>query len=339
MLSGKRFAGSIIDEGVDEQPSRNGENRFQHPNKQSWWLAVSSRLPIHRSGVTMRVERFSSVESYTQTVNSQNFSKRDYGAMAYGHSHQSEGQHWDAGVGFNRAIVMATEGDRTLVESTSADVDRLVTDFQIRQEPRRSYANSVAGSRVSVPEYLGGSPFCMKRRMPREMSNRSINIYVCTTCAAGIPARLMLKRGATILALLEFLQLSQVSVELYLTAETHGNTDGDFTQVIQVESHPLDLSTAGFAIAHPAFARQITYAMAYAMDGFNGQWPSSHYQRSKWWRGGENKEDAYVTLVRQAIGMQAGDIYIPAPVLQDEEIIARPENWLSKRIETIKESL
>jgi hypothetical protein len=131
----------------------------------------------------------------------------------------------------------------------------------------------------------------------------------------------------TILALLEFLQLSQVSVGLFLLAETHGNTDGDLIQVIQVESSPLDLSTASFAIAHPSFARQLTYAMAYKMDGFNGMWGSLYNHRD------------YVKLLGKAIGMTELDVYVEPPKSWDQLIMNNPEKWLEQRIQTIKEHL
>lgn len=284
----------------------------------------------------MRVERFPSVENYADQVErqmalskSRSYGSYDYYGSSYGGP--SQGQSWDAGVGYAQAIQLAKKGDPLLVSKSSDQLDRLVNEYKLREEVRTSYKRSVMGTRVNVPEYLSGSPLCMRRKQASEMQVRSVSIYVSTTCAAGITADQMLKRGSTIMALLEYLQMSQVAVQLYLLAETHGATDGDFIQVIQVESSPLDLSTASFAIAHPAFARQITYAMAYAMDRFNGQWPRS--------RGYGGTSDAWEKLLSSAIGMTADDIYVPAPSWYDEEIIARPEQWLDAKIRKIKGSI
>jgi|SRR5665213_898085 len=273
----------------------------------------------------MRVERFDSVESYAAKVASQNFTYRGrLSYHSYGPGHGSRGHDWDAGLGFDQAIHLAKNGDPAMVSKYSDAVDKLVDDYQINQDNRKAYVSSVAGSRVSVPEYLGGSPRCMKRRAVREMSVRSVNVYVATTSWAGFRADDLLKRGYTILALLEYLQMSQVAVELYLTSELDGQTDGDFIQVVKVESHPLDLSTAGFAIAHPAFPRQIMYGMAYVMDGFSGGFARSQYDAN------------YVERLGKAIGMKPGDIYVPTSKFGDDIIISKPEEWLAKHIENIK---
>jgi hypothetical protein len=272
----------------------------------------------------MRIERWYGVENYAKAVEAQDW-KRSY---SYGPGKGSGYGSWDDNVGWDATMEFTKHGDPKLVSKVSDTVDKLVENFQITQVARKQYISSIAGSRVSVPEYLAGSPFCMKRRVPREMAVRSINIYVSTTCAAAIDAKNMLKRGATILALLEYLQVTQVAVGLYLLAETYGRTDGDFIQVIQVESDPLDLSTAGFAIAHPSFARHLTYGMAERMDGFNGAWGVEH--------GTYGESKTYTKHLAEKLGMGADDIYIPSPTWRDEMIISKPDEWLAARIEKIQ---
>lgn len=286
----------------------------------------------------MRVERFPSVEAYASTVEetqNRKSSGSSYDSY-YGDSYSgaSQGYSWDGGLGFRDAIRMSKEGDPTIVSKYVSTVDKLVNEYQFRNDNRTGYRPSVAGSRVSVQDYLAGSPTCMRRRVPQEMQNRSVSIYVSTTCAGGIPADKMMVRGATILSLLEFLQTSQVSVELFLLAETHGRTDGDLIQVIQVESHPLNLSTAGFAIAHPAFARRITYCHAYNIDGFNGQWGRS---QSAYYSSGTG--GTYAEKLSKAIGMGPSDIYVPAPKYDDGDIFVNPDKWLEERIVTIKDGM
>lgn len=208
-----------------------------------------------------------------------------------------------------------------------------VEDMTIRSgmtvEQWKSINNpSIAGSRVDVQAYLAGSPMSMRRKVANDLQVRSVNIYVSTTCAGIISAANMLKRGSTIIALLQFLQMQQIAVELYLLAETHGRTDGDFVQVIQVESHPLNLSTASFAIAHPAFARQITYAVAYKLDGFNGHWGRA--------RGETGTSKKYQQLLADEIGLLPDDIYVPAASYYDSDIMNSPDKWLEKQIIKIK---
>ena len=278
----------------------------------------------------MRVDRYDSLSQYTDAVETQRWNfTGDYG-------HGSKRSEWDAGVGYREAIRRTREGDPSLVGQYADKVDRMVSEFKMHDEQRAAYVPSVAGSRVVVPEYLGGSPMCMRRRQKRDIQTRSVNIYVNTTCHAVVPADNMLKRGASILALLEFLQMSQVSVELYLTAELGAAREHDYIQVIHVESHPLDLSQAAFAIAHPAFARQITYAMASAKVGFTGSFPYSWDggDRSRQW--GRGEAGTYEPKLRAAVGMQPQDIYIPMPGMWTSEIMDSPETWLENRIRTLR---
>lgn len=282
----------------------------------------------------MRVERYESVESYAKICLQKKEEwfrrggrdyldlfgeSRDKGYRGYGNN-----MSWDLGVSYNQAIQLATKGDHSLVAKCAAQVDDLVNRFTIRQETKARYRPSVAGSRVSVPDYLAGSPMSMRRKVPSETQNRSVNVYVGTTSWAHCQADDLLKRGQTILALLEFLQLSQVSINLYLVSELDGVTDGDFVQVIKVQSQPLDLSTAGFAIAHPAFARHINYGMAYIMDGYTGGFPRSY---------GYDGNSNYQNKLAKAIGMEDTDIYVPWPGPHDREIWDKPDQWVADKIQ------
>jgi hypothetical protein len=203
-------------------------------------------------------------------------------------------------------------------------VDKLVDEFVIKDEIKQRYIPSMTGSRVSVPDYLAGSPRCMRQRKPSEIQTRSVNLFVNMSSSGGVKATTLLQRGTTILALLEFLSLSQISVELFLVCETDGQTDGDYIQVIKVESHPLDLSVVGFAIAHPAFDRKVCMYMADLMDGFQGMWPRSR------------NKGGYQERLKKNIGAAESDIYIPEAGLWDDLLVSNPKGWLAERIETIR---
>src|ERR1700679_3161713 len=126
----------------------------------------------------MRVDRFESLSQYTDAVERQRWNfLREYGGP-------SKRYDWDAGVGYREAIRRTREGDPSLVGQYADKVDRMVNEFKMTDESRSAYLPSVAGTRVSVPDYLGGNPMCMRRKQKREIQNRSVNIYVNTTCHA-----------------------------------------------------------------------------------------------------------------------------------------------------------
>lgn len=255
-------------------------------------------------------------------------------------STHSEGRSWDAGVTGVQAAELAIAGDRSIVAQCMTDVDAFT--LGATEETRPQWESSVAGSRVDVPSFIAGSPACMKRRAKRATDTRHVAIYVSTSCGANIPASVMLKRGAAILGLLETLQASGVAVDLFVVddmqgarsedrvnpsvlheAKRHGTWDlswnGDHVQVIRVESRPLDLSVAGFALAHPAFARNVALAVG-APFGFSGQW-SETYMRTRY------DAPAYRKAMARTLGMSPSDLFVP-PVDNRDTVVQDPARWM-----------
>jgi hypothetical protein len=258
------------------------------------------------------------------------------------------GDDWDLGVSGARAADLAVNGDPTIVAEYAGNVERFSLDAAT--ETRAAWLPSVTGGRVDMGAYLAGAPDCMRRRARREIETRHVSIYVSQTCSAGIRAETMRKRGAAILGLLDTLNALQVSVDLYLVIDldgarsrndgtnSHGRAalrdadasalDGDATQVIRVESRPLDLSQVGFAIAHPAFSRNIGYRVA-TQYGYRGGW--SRTWDTCYAHGGGAGLDRYVRIMREKLGADAHDLFVP-PVSYHDEIIIDPARWIRERV-------
>ncbi len=229
---------------------------------------------------------------------------------------------WDLNISSPEACKRALDGDLSLVASATDAVDKIKTHFS--DVPRLRTAAAFEGSHVSVPAYLSGAPMAMRKRVKRPEAAPTVAIYVGTTCSAGVPASHMLQRGCVILAFLELLQARGVQVDLFLVSENHGATDGDQYQVIPIESRPLDLSTAAFAIAHPAFARNVCYPLAEVLDNYNGNWPYSYDVLD---RGGPR----YQAHVRKVLGLADSDVYIPSCTFGDP-LLKTPDAWLQERL-------
>lgn len=256
----------------------------------------------------------------------------------YGKSyHDGVGKEWDDGVKYTEAIRRAKEGDPAMV-SPATDTMRRVAPI-IDDNLRMCNLRTLCGTRVSVPDYLGGSPRCMVRRVKAPRMVPHVNLFVCIVSSCGLSAEKLLKRGATILALLEYLQACQIGVDLHLLVELDGDNDqtGDYVQCIRVESQPLDLSTAAFAIAHPAFARNVTYAYAQKFHGFCGGWPRN--LTHDWATGADGqptKEQVrWFDMLRSfGVPIKDTDIYIPHAYMTDE-LMTQPEKWLEARIRSV----
>lgn len=219
------------------------------------------------------------------------------------------------GMTWQEAVSSCYSGDLSLVAAAEALLDKIDASVEVE---RRLWSPSLYGAFPSVPDFLAGAPDCMRRLRPDPSDVSPVNIYVSTTSSAGISAETMLKRGVAIIALL--LKLQQVRpVSLSLLAELHGQSDGACIECIRLESSPIDLSTACFAICRVGFARHLTYGVAQVMDRFNGGWPNGY--RSEHW----------ATEIRQRVGMVEQDLYIPAATAWDP-IITDPVAWVNAQV-------
>lgn len=240
-------------------------------------------------------------------------------------SSRSEGASWDLGVSASQALVLARNGDPTLVAATISAIDAISPTLITQDRPRWEMA--IAGPLVSVPAYLSGCPMAMRHRVPRGASVRHVSIYVELSTMGHVKAADMLTRGQAILALVEYLQATQINVDLNLVLDTDGTDDksGDLFQVIPVESRPLDLSVAGFALAHPAFARNVGYAVA-KKHGFTGNTSRS---LSRLGRG------AYIPFIRETLEMEPRDVYIQE-LFRNDLSATDPKSWIEQRISQIE---
>ena len=239
-----------------------------------------------------------------------------------GYRHTVKGEDkWHGSLSYAGALKLARTGDESTVASAEKLLDSLA-QVDMGAEVTQ-WLPAQAGAYPCVPEYLSGSPTCMRRIAPTGDIS-PINIYVSTTCSAEMSAKQMQSRGVTILALL--LKLQQIRpVELFLFAEMHGNTDGSYFEVIPVDSKPLSIAHAAFGLTHVGFARRLTYTMGEARAGFNGAWPKG-YKYGDW-----NPKSEYNQRVAAAIGLTEQDLFIHSAHVQDK-LILDPVAWVNEQV-------
>ncbi len=242
---------------------------------------------------------------------------------------------WDLGLGFDKACELALSGDTSLVSNASKLIDKsqaASVGIGMLKRPERCIAG---GTRVDVPAYLGGSPKSMVRRTKRETVTRHVSIYVSVVSSCSIDADKLLRRGCAVLGLLELLQAMQVAVDLHLFGEfTYADdVNRPLIPVWHVESRPLDLSVAGFAIAHPAFPRDVCYSHWYHKERygqFGGRWPRQARDSA-----------SYDTWLRKHLECDPKDIVLRGPRTagwgagDDELVIKSPEKWVSETLTQI----
>jgi len=106
--------------------------------------------------------------------------------------------------------------------------------------------------------------------------------------------------------------------------------------VIRVESPPIDLSTACFAIAHTSFVRSLTYGMGATLNGFSGGWARSY---SNCYDGTREGEQKWAKKFLGMLGAGPDDMYIsPArghsaeSIDDNSRMIHDAEKWINEQI-------
>lgn len=288
-----------------------------------------ARRGMRRSTIVKDVEtvaRYDSFEAYVaeSVAAIEGYSGNNhYARESFDHA---RGEYWDLGVTGRRASELALTGDPTITARTTDAVNRL--ESVVRDVPRSTYRRDFAGVRVDVPAYLGGNPMCMRRKSRTDVQTRHMAIYVCVSCQGAVTASDMLARGATILGLVESLQSMSIGVDLYLIVEA-ANGAADHFQVIRLaeSSRPVDVSLVSFAIAHPAFARNLCYKSVASYANYTGQWSEAATSLRK----GSSRWEAHV---REAIGIAPSDVYV-GYALGGDPTISNPDAWIAGHLSQV----
>jgi hypothetical protein len=244
--------------------------------------------------------------------------------------HHSAGEmpeSWNLKTDWRAAAVKAVEGDPTLAGLADQTIEKI--NVTIGDVERPIDAPSVAGYRVVVPDFLGGNPRNMRKRAKAERQAQHVTIYVSVIASAGINAKDLLTRGSAILALVEALTMRRIGVDIYLLGEQAGSTgraQDDVFTTIRVENRPLDLSTAAFGLAHPAFGRSLLIDWCIA-NGTPGHGPFPHAS-------GYGQPE-YLTNLAKILDAEPGSLFIPLAYLTDRLIFDAPERWVTERLEQL----
>lgn len=187
------------------------------------------------------------------------------------------------------------------------------------QTKARVWSPSVQGAYPMVPDYLAGMPECM-RMSEQVMSDTSLlRIFACSTVSADLSREKLEARGAAILALVQLLGAVR-PIELY----TYCDLDGDhgdsavFTRC-RIETAPLDMATACYALISSGFSRQINFTWA-AKYGYRGSW------------GWDHSPDDRRKVTCQALGAAETDLVIHGGH-SDNKMIREPDAWLKDQLD------
>lgn len=186
---------------------------------------------------------------------------------------------WAGGLSQDNAMEFCRTGNASQVAKSDEYLTRLEGLIKIDTHAMR-WQDNVSGSIPNVPAYIAGHPLSMRRRTRESSEFSPLAIVIDTTISAGINKDTIQKRGAAILALVRLLGFVR-PVELYVACGVGTNAGGAHWIFARINTSPLDLASAGFALCHPAFPRGICYEIARrSQDSFNGHWPYNEHDKS-----------------------------------------------------------
>lgn len=229
---------------------------------------------------------------------------------------------WSGGENIADTLALSKTGHTALVpqahELLAQISAKLVT-------PKRTVLRTPVGPRTNVAEFVAGVPDYARRTIVLKDEGAPITVLACSTSSGGIDARTLTKRGVAILALV--MALSRVRpVTLHSFTALHGNDDGETVLVNRINTAPLDISRACYVLTSAGFARNLTYNLARAVNGFNGGWPYG-------------KEYNYGNPVKYFSGLVQRLKLDPTKTLViqsaewDDPLVTNPVPWIQREID------
>lgn len=229
----------------------------------------------------------------------------------------SDSQHDFYGGSFNKAKRDLLKGNLPAAAKADALMNKLADDSMDSSGLRLDC--SVAGFAPNVPAYLSGDPECMYAYDEVKSDTSPIRVFAGIGASAGLSQDDIEKRGVTILALCQKLAMIR-PLELYVYGDM-GDSKSAQIPVVKIETTPLDLSTATYALSHRGFLRRLCFEWSKSKGWCTGQWA---------WNMAPYQPEA-MAKTRAALGMADGDLHIPGAYLTDP-LVKKPVEWINVQI-------
>jgi hypothetical protein len=238
------------------------------------------------------------------------------------HYHRSDS--WFANKTVEQAFDLALVGHNSYVDKAQ----KLLESVPFSQDTYRDeWTPQPFGAYPIVPEYLACDPLCMRAITPQESERGPVTMYYNITASASWDSETLLKRGVTMLALLERLQTER-PVELYITGYFEGRrVQPDFAMKVRVETRPMNLSQIGYLIADASYIRHLWWEMVWNIKETNCDSDSIG-----WGQGRGNPK-----WQRQTLQANAEDIVIDMAYATDG-MVTQPVVWLKNQLDSMRAS-
>lgn len=242
----------------------------------------------------------------------------DTSAMRYA---QHSGS-WANGENFSIAMQKSRYGNTSLVPAAEALMSQLESQIEV---PRKVWDRSPAGAFAIVPEVLAGLPTPMRRQREVLDERQPLTIIVVTTSSAGIKAETLMKRGTAILALtMAMARIRPITLHALSMLDGHVDGTGEILLKSQINTAPLDLSTAAYVLTSAGFDRILCHAHSQRLAKYRGGWPSKY----RWGR----KDQPYFDYLINVFGYEKKNTLLIGPTFLGDPIVNTPVAWVQDQI-------
>ena len=231
---------------------------------------------------------------------------------------------WTSGEGQADALRYCRDGNAQHVPAAQALLDSI--DGQLSLD-RAVWQPSAAGAYPIVPEAIMGMPEPMRRRTVETDTSTPVRMWVCLTSSATVPTDVLVRRATAALALAMTLAAER-PLELW-TLNFGARRSSDVVAAVRLNTAPLNLSEACYALTSQGFCRGLGYAFM-RQHGFNGKWPQEFH----------NSESGYLDRLRRRLGGGPADVMLaPYNTARDAIMGSDPVRWINETIATVRATL
>lgn len=225
---------------------------------------------------------------------------------------------WWGGDSISKLMDKCLAGEESHIAKAEELLDHLRDEIEI---PKPQWNPSPYGAFPDVGAFLAGEVECMRHIRSDPSMTAPVRVYYDPTSSAAIDSDTLVQRGVAALALaMALAQMRPVELWTFSDLDSHG--DGLALICAKIQTNPLMLSEACFALCNPGYARGLTYGLAEIRMGFQGMWgfgSNDHHQARR------------TQTMREALGADPMDIVIPGIHAKDE-LVKDPVGFIKREL-------
>jgi hypothetical protein len=232
---------------------------------------------------------------------------------------------WWGGDSIHALMDKCVAGEEKHIGEAEKLLEQLRDEIEI---PKPHWAMSAYGAIPDVGSFLAGEIECMRHLIQDPNMSAPVRIYYDPTSSAMIDAKTLVKRGTAALALA--MALAQIRpVELWTFSDLDANGKDMALICAKIQTNPLMLSEACFALCNPGFARGLTYGLAEIRMGFQGMWGFSD---------NDFESTRRTDKMREALRANPQDIVIPG-IHAHDDLVNDPLGFIRRELAKFHEVL